>query len=66
MPVYRIHQSCSYNSTGQTFLMRCIDYATALERGKQLCGFAFQKVELTDVLLPSFITNDDLPTNGAA
>ena len=30
MPVYRVFQSCSYDTAGQTFLMRCIDYATAL------------------------------------
>jgi hypothetical protein len=58
MPIYRVFQSCSYDTAGQTFLMRCIDYATALERGKHLCGSAFQRVELTDVLLPPFITNE--------
>ena len=46
--------------------MRCIDYATALERGKNLCGSAFQRVELTDVLLPPFITNDGPTTNTTA
>lgn len=66
MPVYRVFQSCSYDTAGQTFLMRCIDYATALERGKNLCGSAFQRVELTDVLLPPFITNDGQTTNTTA
>jgi hypothetical protein len=63
MPIYRVFQTCTYNPAGHSFLMRSVDYATALERGKYLCGSAFHHVELSDICLPILSAPAPAPTS---